>query len=182
MPTFFTHALVGGALVQAAPKEASVTKAAMALIFVSSAADLDVIAFRFGIPYAHTFGHRGFFHSLCFAFLFSFLIALLFQAGLKRFSLSWWGFWGLAFLAAASHGLLDMATDGGLGIGYFLPFDSHRYFFDFRPIVVAYINPRHFFSSPKSIAVMVSEFKWVGLPLIFLSLAWQIGKRSTAKR
>jgi hypothetical protein len=32
--------------------------------------------------------------------------------------------WTYFFLAAASHGLLDAMTDGGLGVAFFAPFDE----------------------------------------------------------
>ena len=41
------------------------------------------------------------------------------------------------FLAIASHGLLDAFTDGGLGVAFFAPFDSTRYFFPVTPIEVS---------------------------------------------
>ncbi len=42
-------------------------KAAVAFATFSLVPDLDVIAFRFGIPYAAPFGHRGATHSIVFA-------------------------------------------------------------------------------------------------------------------
>jgi membrane-bound metal-dependent hydrolase YbcI (DUF457 family) len=46
----------------------------------------------------------------------------------------------LLFLAAASHPLLDMLTDGGLGVALLAPFSWSRYFFPFRPIPVSAIG------------------------------------------
>ena len=43
-------------------------------------------------------------------------------------------------LCTASHGLLDAMTDGGLGVAFFSPLDTTRYFFSFRPAVVSPIG------------------------------------------
>ena len=49
-----------------------------ALVGASSfAPDLDVLAFAFGIPYAHDFGHRGATHSIAFALMWGVLVGLL---------------------------------------------------------------------------------------------------------
>jgi inner membrane protein len=70
-----------------------------------------------------------------------------------------WGRWSLGlllFAIAASHGLLDALTDGGLGVAFFSPFDLHRYFFPFRPIVVSPIGAGHFFTR-RGVEVLSSE-------------------------
>jgi inner membrane protein len=50
------------------------------------------------------------------------------------------------FLSAASHGLLDALTDGGLGVAFFSPFEQTRYFFPVRPVAVSPIGIREFFN------------------------------------
>jgi inner membrane protein len=109
------------------------------LTFVSFLPDADVIAFKFGIPYTDPFGHRGFTHSLFFAACFGGLTALVWR-GLGRASAVKLGI--LTAVACASHGLLDMLTDGGEGIAIFWPFTDDRYFAMWRPIPVAPIGPR----------------------------------------
>ena len=87
------------------------------------APDLDVVAFRFGIPYEHPLGHRGLWHSVPFAAA---------VAGLLTFSLfphprpdfSRWRAFIFLFLATASHGILDAFTNGGLGVALLSPFDD----------------------------------------------------------
>ncbi len=44
------------------------------------------------------------------------------------------------FVATASHGLLDMFTNGGLGVALFWPFTDARYFFPVRMIDVSPIG------------------------------------------
>ena len=174
MPTAFTHIAVGAALTQAAPAESGRLKTGLILAGVASLPDFDVLAFHFGIPYSHLFGHRGFFHSLTFALIMA-LVALALFYGPRAFSTRR-GLWtlGVLFLAGASHGLLDAATDAGLGIGFFLPFEGGRYFFDFRPIETASVNPAVFFSRPgRALVILRSEIIWVWLPLAGATVLWQ---------
>ena len=145
MPTLVGHALVGWATAQnASPRLA---KAQVKLLGVIAALlamlpDVDVVGFAFGIPYGEKLGHRGFTHSLVFA-LASAGVGLAFARwqlrcrghtapGLVAFL--------VLFLAAASHPLLDMLTDGGLGVALFAPFAWGRYFFPVRPIPVSAIG------------------------------------------
>jgi inner membrane protein len=62
-----------------------------------------------------------------------------------------------------SHGLLDAFTDGGLGIAFFAPFDSTRYFFPWRPIAVSPIGISEFFSLG-GLRVLLIEGIWIGIP------------------
>jgi inner membrane protein len=127
--------------------------------------DADVLAFGFGIPYQHLFGHRGFFHSLPFALILSAIVtAALFRHMEPRRSLF---YCALLFLIASSHGILDALTDGGLGIALFSPFDNHRYFFPWTPIRVSPIGIKAFFSS-WGYMVMKSEILWVWVPSALL--------------
>ena len=82
------------------------------------AADLDVIAFRLGVPYAAPFGHRRATHSLAFAAVLAVLYVLALHRELRPLSRAWWVLFGVAFAAGASHGLLDACTDGGLGVAW----------------------------------------------------------------
>ena len=124
--------------------------------------DVDVLAFTAGIPYSHPFGHRGFTHSFAFAALAAAaIVALMFRDGeWRRMRIALWLFF---FAAVASHGLLDAMTSGGLGIAFFAPFSSTRYFFAWRPILVSPIGVQRFFSS-RGVAVMLSEIRWVWVP------------------
>lgn len=170
MPTAITHALVGGALAHAAPAGPSRWRVVAALMAVSVIPDLDVVAFKLGIPYAHMFGHRGFSHSLVFALLLSLMTCLVLFRGVARFSsIKWWGFFSITFAAVSSHGLLDAATDAGLGVGLFIPFSQERIFYEYRPIRTASVNPLAFFSS-RSLAILWSEAVWVWLPLFLTSI------------
>lgn len=126
--------------------------------------DFDVVGFKFGIDYGDLLGHRGLTHSLLFAVLFAGLVSVCFfrkmPAGIAPHSL-----WFYFFVAAASHGILDAMTDGGLGIAFFSPFDETRYFLPFQPILVSPIGVNAFFST-WGLAVLKSELLWVWLPCL----------------
>ena len=76
--------------------------------------------------------------------------------------------WFYFFLATASHGLLDAMTDGGLGVVFFSPFDTARYFLPWRPILVSPIGVARFLS-PRGLAVLRGEIFWIWLPAVFLA-------------
>lgn len=180
MPSIITHAFVGVVATAAwAPKETPKSIWILAPL-LAVLPDLDVVAFRFGISYGHAFGHRGFFHSLFFAFALSALLVCLFWRPLAKQKV--YGVILLGFIAAG-HGLLDAMTSGGLGIALLAPFDNARYFFPWRPIKVSPIGVKAFFG-PWGWAVMKSEFLWVWLPmcgLATLSLAAQKKKGKTGR-
>jgi inner membrane protein len=176
MPTVFTHMLVGGAAAQLAP--AVVPKGRLAVLLALSAAipDLDVIGFSMGIPYGARLGHRGLSHSLLFAGVLGVAVA---AAVLARRRIPWRHQLAttiIAVLAVASHGLLDAATDAGLGIGFLIPFSDERFFLPFRPMDTAPLNPQRFFSAGRW-RLMLSEMLWVWLPLALLTLSYQLGRR-----
>ncbi|MET0514319.1 MAG: metal-dependent hydrolase [Nitrospiraceae bacterium] len=132
--------------------------------------DLDVIGFLFGVPYGHPFGHRGFTHSLLFAGCLAGAVVGLGSSmdewGTRRGSL-----WSFIFFATISHGLCDALTDGGLGVAFFVPFDSSRYFFPFRPVVVSPLDWRDAFSAV-GVKVLRSEVIWIWIPCIILAGSW----------
>jgi inner membrane protein len=141
--------------------------------------DADVLGFRFGIPYGAPLGHRGLTHSIAFA-------ALLAALGLGVLRRSAPGSPPRApilvylFLCAASHGLLDGMTDGGLGVAYFAPFSNARYFLPWRPIQVSPLSVAGFFSggAPR---ILESEILWIWLPCAAVAAAGALLRRSRKK-
>lgn len=129
---------------------------------MSAAPDLDAIGYFLGVPYEAWNGHRGCTHSLLFAAVVAFVVGPWLgrrcEVGALRASL---------FLCAsmASHGLLDMATDGGLGVALFWPFSQERMFFSFTPIAVAPLGIVEFFSW-WGVEVLLSEALWIWLPAV----------------
>lgn len=129
--------------------------------------DADVVAFRFGVPYESMFGHRGFSHSIAFALLLGAIVAFF----TRRFWLKEFSFKRLFVffsLVTLSHPLLDMLTDGGLGVALFAPFSGTRFFFPWRPIEVSPIGARFF--SERGFEVILSELIWVWLPALTILL------------
>ena len=133
-------------------------------VLASILPDIDVVAFRFGIPYGDMFGHRGFTHSIFFAVLVGVVFACFSKVGRERRCMV---FCFTAF-AAISHGLLDALTNGGLGVGFFAPFSSQRYFFPADWIEVSPIGAGFF--SARGLAVLRSELLVVWLPCLALGL------------
>jgi len=143
--------------------------------------DADIIGFKFGIAYGSTFGHRGFTHSIVFALLMGFIASWIFLALTSTSKKDKWKFIIYFFLVTLSHPLLDACTTGGLGVAFFSPFSNHRYFFPFHPIKVSPIAVNSFFSE-WGLKVLLSEFIWIGLPSLAITLVtYFIRKRRNAQ-
>ena len=160
MPTVPTHAAVAvslGTLFPCArvPRRWWIVGAALAVV-----PDLDVIGFGFGIHYGDLLGHRGLTHALIFAALLALLGSRCAIEGGRKATV-----FTYLFVAAASHGVLDAFTNGGLGVAFFAPFVGRRYFFPVRPIEVSPIGVTGFFENGGA-AVLLSELAWVGLPAV----------------
>ncbi|HEY6251835.1 MAG TPA: metal-dependent hydrolase [Candidatus Angelobacter sp.] len=177
MPTAFTHALVAGSLGQAGkPDWRRDWRFWYLAVLCSILPDIDVIGFPLGVRYGDLWGHRGMTHSLLFAAVIAVIMAFRFPAAQKQR----WKLMLLLFVITASHGVLDAMTNGGLGVAFFSPFDTHRYFFPWTPIQVSPIGASGFFSA-RGIDVLWSEIVWIWGPAIVLGAAiWAIQQRSKA--
>lgn len=173
MASIVTHAVVGIAAGNVFPVKELPKRFWVLSIICSCLPDADSIGFSYGVPYGHFFGHRGFFHSLFFAFVLALVVVSIFFYKKKFFSKQWFSFVLYFFLLTASHGILDAFTSGGLGIALLSPFDPTRYFFPWQPIQVAPIGIKPFFSA-WGVRVLVSEFFWVWIPSIFLVILSKI--------
>ncbi len=181
MPSVISHAAVAVAAGAAfAPRGVPGHFWALSLIS-STMADADVLAFWLGIPYHHIWGHRGFFHSLFFGLLMSILFASVFFREADIFSRRWYFYFIFFFLLSASHGLLDALTNGGLGIALLAPFDKTRYFFSWRPIMVAPIRVGAFFSK-WGLTVIKSELLWIWLPSFVMVVISSISRIMAGKQ
>ena len=132
--------------------------------------DVDSIGFWMGVPYGAPLGHRGLTHSLAFAAL----LALTAFGALRRFSPRARGtspglLYLYLFFCAASHGVLDALTDGGLGVAFLAPFSNERYFFPWTPILVSPISISGFFDA-RGLRVLASEMVWIWIPCAALAL------------
>lgn len=172
MPTILTHAAVAIGLARVPPgRHAPSQSAIVAGAMLAVLPDADVIAFVFGIPYASPFGHRGCTHSLAFALAVALVATLALRVPAPRRPAV---FLYLA-LAATSHPLLDALTDGGLGVALWWPVDDARFFFPWQPIAVSPIG-RGFFGR-QGLEVLLSELRWVWLPLAAVVLAARSWRR-----
>lgn len=175
MPTLLTHPAVPLALGLGLGAERI---PARLLAFGAVAAmlpDLDVLAFRFGIAYGDPLGHRGFTHSLAFAALLALMATLL----ARRLRSPRWAAGLFVFVAAASHGLLDMLTTGGKGVALFWPLAPDRLFFPWQVIRVSPIGLDRFFG-PAGAATLLSELSWVWGPSAAAVLLLWLSRRGWA--
>lgn len=172
MPSVVSHSVVALLSAKIATGEERPQHFWLWAVVCSILPDADVVAFLFDIRYGEVFGHRGFSHSLSFALILAVLVVRFAFANVVRFSRSWWALVSFFFLITASHGILDAMTDGGLGVAFFAPFDSSRYFLPWRPIRVSPISIAPFFSE-RGLGVLRSEALWIWIPL-FVSLILKI--------
>ena len=159
MASIMAHAAVAFSFSAALPTYARQKGVIALAMFAAMVPDLDVISFKFGIPYESDFGHRGISHSIFFALILALIMPFVFKNINRLVIFTYY------FLCTLSHGLLDACTTGGRGVGFFIPISSHRYFFPWQVIKVSPIGIDRFFSE-WGLQVLMSEFIWVGIPCI----------------
>ena len=174
MASVFGHAALAGAMGVALPKILRRKGVITLGILCSMMPDLDVISFKFGIPYSSFWGHRGMTHSIVFGAGFGLLMMLLFHFRAKLTNKLILAFYYMT--CTISHGVLDGMTTGGRGIAYLSPVDDGRYFLPYRMIKVSPLGISNFFSE-WGFSVIVSEMIWIGIPsLIFITMVFMIRK------
>ena len=172
MPTIFSHPVpmlaaglaLGGGVIS--------VRLLVAAVFCAILPDFDVISFKLGIAYGDALGHRGASHSLALALAVGGL-GFIFAPWLHARRV-------VAFLvlsaALASHILLDAMTSGGLGVAWLWPLDNTRHFLPWRPIRVSPLGFKNFMGA-RGVAVLLSEFRWVWLPLFGTGLVVFAGRK-----
>ncbi|WP_452602041.1 metal-dependent hydrolase [Pontimicrobium sp. MEBiC06410] len=170
MASLFGHGLVGFTLSKIVDSRSNKL---LLFLAIGSAIlpDIDVLAFNFGIPYMHPFGHRGFTHSIIFAVLWGIIIMLLLRKQKKQIVFI------VIFLSTISHGILDALTTGGRGVGFFIPFNDERFFFPLKIIKVSPIGISKFFSE-WGMRVILSELKYIAIPCILVLLFLRFKKKN----
>lgn len=174
MASAFSHAFVALTLGKISSPRAITWPVLLTGVACSIVPDLDVIGFAFGIHYGDLWGHRGMTHSLFFASLFSAALVAMFYRTRAKAARA--GIFVYLFLCTASHGVLDALTDGGLGIAFFSPFDTTRYFFPFRPVAVSPIGVGQFFSLD-TLRILASEITWIWFPSMGIWLVARLLQR-----
>lgn len=167
MPTAFTHLYVAGSLGKILAGGKMPLRFWGLTAVCSLLPDIDIIGFYYGIRYGDVFGHRGFFHSLAFALLISVLVVVLAFPSIPRFSKKWLGLLAFFFVVTASHGFLDSLTDKGMGVGFFIPFDTTRYHMPWRPVYASPMRIDKFFSQA-GLEVLIQEIIWIWIPMMAL--------------
>ncbi|MGV8868086.1 MAG: metal-dependent hydrolase [Janthinobacterium svalbardensis] len=172
MPSIISHAVVPLAVGLALGRKAIPWRLLVIGITAAMLPDADVLAFHFGVPYAHQLGHRGMTHSLVFALL----LAMLAWIFAKQLASSQKHAFSFMFFATASHALLDMLTNGGLGVALIWPISDERLFFPLRVIEVSPLSIRRFFSST-GVRVLLSELQWVWIPSTIAAVSIVVWRR-----
>lgn len=172
MPTILSHAAVPLALALGAGTRHVPGRLLIAGVAAAILPDLDVLAFRFHIAYAHVFGHRGASHSLAFALL---LGAIAWACAAQLRSNRIVAFCFVTF-CAASHGLLDMLTNGTHGVAFWWPWSAERLVFPWRFIEASPLSLHRLWSG-RGLDVLQSELLWVWLPAAALATVLLILRR-----
>jgi len=128
------------------------------------------------VAYSHPFGHRGAFHSVAF-----YLVLCGAIAWLPAFSGSRGRAFVALFAALLSHSLLDMLTNGGLGIALLWPLSSERWFFPWRPIPVSPLTFSAFFSA-RGLRILSHELPFA-VPILVVAgvLRWAWCRKPTPR-
>lgn len=146
-----THVVLGGCLGQVILGKKIGRKAIMWGAIADTIPDLDVFCNFFIHPVQGLFVHRGFTHSLLFAFLCSFILGKLLSIKYKNESAGFFEWTALMAAGLFSHLFIDSLTNYGTGL--LEPFCSHR--FAYTTIFIA--DPG--FTIPMLIAFILLLFK-----------------------
>ncbi|HET7584281.1 MAG TPA: metal-dependent hydrolase [Gemmatimonadaceae bacterium] len=169
MPSAVSHAVVALAVGTAFRRPGPPARFWVLAAACAVAPDLDIVGLWAGVPYTSMLGHRGLSHSLFGAAVLATLALLAFRG--ERWRAERGTFWLCFFVGTALHGVLDAMTyGGGLGVAFFAPFDTHRFFLPWRPILVSPVHLRRFFTV-LGITIFRSEARWVWLPSAVFVLA-----------
>jgi inner membrane protein len=167
MPSALTHAFIALPLGKTFFEREMHLRFWLLAILCSILPDVDVYSFYFRTGYGGLFWHRGFTHSLLFAFLLSSAAVWVAFREDSALYLPRWKLWLFFFLLACSHGALDALTGRGYGVAFFSPFDTTRYSFPWAPIRISPIGLKSFFS-PRGKEVILNEVQWVWIPSVLL--------------
>jgi inner membrane protein len=164
MPSIISHPAVPLAIALSLGRQVVSERLLLAGVAASVVPDLDVVAFRLGIPYADDLGHRGFTHSLLFAGFVALAAACAFRALHTTFTRAFW----FVLVATASHGILDSFTNGGLGVTFFWAMVGREILCSDPSIEVSPLSIQRFISEGGA-WVLLSELIWVWAPCALLA-------------
>lgn len=168
MTSIITHTAVPLVIAGAAGQR-NVSKPLVATgVAASLAPDLDIVGTRLGLPFEHVLGHRGFSHSP----LFGLLVALLSVLFWRRLGPSRYAVFSVVLLSILSHGLLDAATHGGIGVAFLSPFSNERFLLPWRPIPAVPLELSRILAS-ETVAVVFLEVTWIWIPCLMIGLLFR---------
>ncbi|MFN7139780.1 MAG: metal-dependent hydrolase [Limisphaerales bacterium] len=171
-----THALLGAATGYALFGKKLGRQAAAVGFLAGIAPDIDNFVSSKEDVLLYVEYHRGFTHSIPFAFLGAFIVVLPWILQ-KRFRDQWKTFWLCAFPAYLSHCLLDASTTYGTQL--FWPFTRQRYGWDF----IAVVDPM--FTIPLGIALFIGlkkqSRKFVATGLLLSAIYISLGATQRAR-
>jgi inner membrane protein len=178
MPTTVSHAAVPLALGVGLGEKRIPRTLLVAGIAASMLPDADVILTTFGASYDSVWSHRGVTHSIAFALLAAAVALVL----LRRLAPALIVF-AFLFIATASHGLLDMLTNGGHGVALFWPVTDQRYFFHWHPIQVAPLVTHDFVQrfANRAAALARTEGLWIWVPAAIVATALRTIRKGAAQ-
>jgi inner membrane protein len=136
--------------------------------------DIDAGLHFYGVAYESAWGHRGMMHSLFFAAIVGCLVswlALRHPPTLR--AIAWWKHAAIFGLITASHGVLDLLTDGGLGIALLAPFSNERFFAPWNPFPVPMMGVTNLFTRYMA-EVLLTEALLVVLPCAAMVAAAEV--------
>lgn len=166
MPMTTTHALLPIAVAVAVAKRPVPWTLVILAAVAAAAPDVDgLFKHLFPVPPNSIYAHRGAAHSLFVALAAGALAAVFHKRlGVRRLTAG-----VLIASAMASHGLLDMMTDGGQGVAYLWPVSSVRLFADWRPIHSSPVNLAHLVS--ETLVRLMSDLRQLIIPMFVVALA-----------
>ncbi|MGY6276325.1 metal-dependent hydrolase [Methylomonas sp. MgM2] len=175
MPTFISHTAVPIAIANVAGKRKVPNRLLKAAVAASVIPDLDIVGAAFGIPFEHAMGHRGFLHSP----VFGLALALTSLGVWRKLGPSKSMVFGVISLSAMSHGLLDAATHGGIGVAFLSPFSNERFLLPWRPIPAVPTELTQMIGL-EGLAVVAAEIMWIWIPCLIIIMCFRLLRRKAA--
>lgn len=178
MPSALTHALAGAFLGNGVSRQRKLVFCALSAV-CSALPDIDVAGVWLGIGRIGMWGHRGFTHSVLFAFLAGVAVASLCFRPVDWRSKRWWSTVAYFFAVTASHGVFDALNESPFGVAFFAPFSPARYLFPYH--LLPGIGVSRFFTSFGE-AVLFREAAFIWCPVIVVMLSLQRVKRYAGRK
>lgn len=167
MPTPITHLIVSLPINQSVMKRNNNKKVFLFSILAAGFADIDYIAYLYGVPETNFFGHRAFTHSFFFSFVFALTVCVIFFREIKFKSKSFFLLLINFFFIASSHSILDFLVNKNSGAALFSPFIKERIIFAYAPIAETTTGVIAYFQNYLWLILKV-EFFYIIMPALII--------------